>query len=281
MTRFWKQQQRRGHCRPKQIGGYRRSRLRPHEKTLRQWIKRQADLTLVELQERCRTELEVTIGLTALWHRLDRLGLSYKKNDARRRASAARRQGRAAALAAAQPQWDSARLVFIDETGLNTKMARLLRPLAPKAAAASQLCPTATGKARPSSPPYGRTRSTAPFLIEGAVNAEVFTAYLRQVLCPELQADDIVILDNLSTHKMAGVAGVDHRRRRDASATFRAYSPDLNPIEMAFAKLKAHLRRPPPAPSATSKRRRRQPRHFHSRSLPGRSFAMPNMRLFK
>ena len=99
VARFWKQQRRRGHCRPKQIGGYRRSRLRPHEKTLRHWIKQQADLTLVELQQRCREQLKVTIGLTALWHRLDRLGLSYKKNDPRRRATAARRQGRTAALA--------------------------------------------------------------------------------------------------------------------------------------------------------------------------------------
>ena len=47
---------------------------------------------------------------------------------------------------------------------------------------------------------------TAPFLIEGAVNAEVFTAYLEKVLCPGLRAGDLVILDNLSTHKVAGVA---------------------------------------------------------------------------
>ncbi len=99
VARFWQQQRSRGHCRPKQIGGYRRSRLCGHEKTLRQWIKRQADLTLGELQQRCRDRLQVTIGLTALWHRLDRLGLGYKKNDPRRRATAARRQSRAAALA--------------------------------------------------------------------------------------------------------------------------------------------------------------------------------------
>jgi transposase len=89
VERFWLQHQRTGHCRPKPIGGYRRSRLRPHEATLRRWIAQQADLTLAELQQRCGTELGIKIGLTALWHRLDRLGLSYKKNDARRRARAA------------------------------------------------------------------------------------------------------------------------------------------------------------------------------------------------
>lgn len=89
VERFRNQHQLRGHCRPRQIGGYRRSRLRPHEPTLRRWIARQADLTLVELQKRCGEKLGVKIGITALWHRLDRMGLSYKKNDARRRARAA------------------------------------------------------------------------------------------------------------------------------------------------------------------------------------------------
>ena len=81
----------------------------------------------------------------------------------------------------------------------------------------------------------------APFLIEGAVNAEVFTAYLDQVLCPELRRGDVVVLDNLSTHKVARVAALITAR----GATVRylpPYSPDLNPIELAFAKLKSHLR---------------------------------------
>lgn len=86
---------------------------------------------------------------------------------------------------------------------------------------------------------------TAPFLIEGAVNAEVFTAYLEKVLCPELRAGDIVILDNLSTHKVAGVGALI--AACGASVRYLPpYSPDLNPIEMAFAKLKAHLRQAAP-----------------------------------
>lgn len=139
-----------------------------------------------------------------------------------------------------QPQWERARLVFIDETGLNTKMARLYgRSLR------NQRCVAAV--------PHGHWQTStfiaalrcdglaAPFLIEGAVNAEVFTAYLRQVLCPELKKNDIVILDNLSTHKISSVAELVAAE----GAIVRylpAYSPDLNPIEMAFAKLKAQLR---------------------------------------
>ena len=86
VERFWKQHSLTGACRPKKIGGYRRSRLEKHDRTLRRWITEQSDLTLSGLQKRCLEQLKVTIGITALWHRLEQLGLSYKKNDARRRA---------------------------------------------------------------------------------------------------------------------------------------------------------------------------------------------------
>jgi transposase len=89
VERFWNQHGLTGACQPKQIGGYRRSRLRKHDRTLRRWLAEQPDLTLGELQKRCREQLEVSIGITALWHRLEQLGLSYKKNDARRRARSA------------------------------------------------------------------------------------------------------------------------------------------------------------------------------------------------
>lgn len=91
VERFWKRHRLTGKCQPKQIGGYRRSRLEQHDRTLRRWIGEQADLTLSQLRARCQEELNVAIGLTALWHRLEKLGLSYKKNHSRRRARSARR----------------------------------------------------------------------------------------------------------------------------------------------------------------------------------------------
>jgi transposase len=130
--------------------------------------------------------------------------------------------------------------VFIDETGLNTKLARL-----------RGRCPI--GQRCIGAIPHGHWQSStfiaalrhqsvaAPFLIEGPVDAEVFTVYLQRVLCPQLLAGDMVILDNLSTHKIQNVSqllsahGVGVRY-------LPPYSPDLNPIELAFAKLKAHLR---------------------------------------
>jgi transposase len=139
-----------------------------------------------------------------------------------------------------QPGWDVRRLVFIDETGLNTKMARHYGR-----------CPT--GRRCVSSLPHGHWQSStflaalrhesvgAPLLIDGPVDADAFTAYLEQVLCPELHEGDTLILDNLSTHKIASV----HRLLSARGVGLRylpPYSPDLNPIELAFAKLKAHLR---------------------------------------
>jgi transposase len=90
VERFWKQHCLTGVCRPRQIGGYRRSRLEMHDRTLRRWIAGQPGLTLEELRKRCLEQLNVAIGVTALWHRLEQLGLSYKKNDSRRRARSSR-----------------------------------------------------------------------------------------------------------------------------------------------------------------------------------------------
>lgn len=91
VERFWNEHRRTGQCLPKKIGGYRRSSLAPHDRRLQRWIEAQPDLSLAELQKRCQDQLEVSIGITALWHRLRHLGLSFKKNDARRRARPARR----------------------------------------------------------------------------------------------------------------------------------------------------------------------------------------------
>ncbi|OHE87600.1 MAG: transposase [Verrucomicrobia bacterium RIFCSPLOWO2_12_FULL_64_8] len=140
----------------------------------------------------------------------------------------------------AQPGWDSQRLVFLDETGLNTKLARLYGRC-PRGQRCVGAIPHGHWQTSTFIAALRAERISAPFLIEGAINAEVFTVYLRQVLCPELRVGDIVILDNLSTHKTEGVAELISAQ--GASVRYLpAYSPDLNPIEQAFAKLKAHLR---------------------------------------
>jgi len=84
-------------------------------------------------------------------------------------------------------------------------------------------------------------RIDAPFLVEGPMDADAFTAYLEHLLCPTLRPGDTLILDNLSTHKIPSVC----RLLSACGAQVRylpPYSPDLNPMELAIAKLKAHLR---------------------------------------
>jgi transposase len=83
---------------------------------------------------------------------------------------------------------------------------------------------------------------TAPLVLDGPINGEIFLAYVEQFLVPTLRPGDIVILDNLASHKVAGVA----EAIAAAGATVRylpPYSPDLNPIEQLFAKIKALLRK--------------------------------------
>jgi len=86
VQRYWKSYCQTGEAAPKKRGGYLRSRLADHDSVLSRWIEQEPDLTLEQLCQRCRQRLKVTISLHALWYRLNRIGLSFKKNDARRRA---------------------------------------------------------------------------------------------------------------------------------------------------------------------------------------------------
>ena len=146
-----------------------------------------------------------------------------------------------AAWKAEQPFLDPSRLVFIDETGASTNMLRRYGR-----------CPI--GERLVDKTPWGHwktttfvgglrvTGMTAPLVLDGPMNAETFLAYVEQFLVPTLKPGDIVIMDNLSSHKRPAIAAV----LTAAGATLRylpPYSPDLNPIEQAFSKLKAHLRK--------------------------------------
>jgi transposase len=101
VERYWKRYLNTGSIEPKQRGGYRRSCLQGHDQTLRAWIRQEKDLTLTQLRARIAQDLGIELGTTALWHRLERLGLSYKKNAARRRARPGGPPGRPPKLASA------------------------------------------------------------------------------------------------------------------------------------------------------------------------------------
>lgn len=132
------------------------------------------------------------------------------------------------------------RLVFIDETGTTTKMARL-RGRCLKGKRLHSKAPFGHWKTQTFIAALRCTGLTAPFVIDEPMNRLIFEAYVETQLVPTLHKGDVVIMDNLSSHKSPAV----EKAIRDTGAWILflpPYSPDLNPIEMAFAKLKAHLR---------------------------------------
>lgn len=144
------------------------------------------------------------------------------------------------AWAELQKTLDPARLVFLDETWATTALTPT-RGWAPK------------GERLVCTVPHGHWHTTtflcglrttglvAPLVLDGAINGPAFLAYTEQFLVPTLQPGDIVVLDNLSSHKVSGV-----REAIEAAGAallyLPPYSPDLNPIELAFSKLKRLLR---------------------------------------
>lgn len=145
------------------------------------------------------------------------------------------------AWSAGQAALDPDTLVFVDETWATTNMART-----------HGRCPV--GERLDAAVPHGHWKTTtftaalrsggltAPMVVDGATTGDLFVAYVEQVLVPTLRPGDIVIADNLACHKRAGARAAIEA----AGCELRflpPYSPDLNPIERAFSKLKALLRK--------------------------------------
>ena len=136
------------------------------------------------------------------------------------------------------------RLVFIDETWVKTNMAPL-RGWGPKGRRLKASAPFGHWKTLTFIAALRHDRLDAPWVIDGPINGEFFRLYVEQVLAPTLAPGDIVVLDNLGSHK--GKAARAAVRARGAHLIFLPpYSPDLNPIEQVFAKLKHLMRRAQP-----------------------------------
>ena len=133
------------------------------------------------------------------------------------------------------------KLVFIDETWTSTNMTRRYGR-APRGKRCIGSVPHGHWKTTTFVGALRRCRLTAPMVTDGPMDGEMFLAYVRKFLCPTLESGDIVILDNLSSHKVTGV----EQAITATGATvlyLPPYSPDLNPIEKFFSKLKALLRK--------------------------------------
>lgn len=140
-----------------------------------------------------------------------------------------------------QPRLDRKRLVFIDETSVATTIARLYG-WAPQGERLVQKLPHRNWKTVTFIAALRHNRVTAPFVLEGPMTGEMFKAYTEQFLAPTLKRGDIVFMDNVSVHKVDGIE--EAIKARGAILFYLpAYSPDFNPIEQLFAKLKALLRK--------------------------------------
>ena len=140
-----------------------------------------------------------------------------------------------------QPDLDPARLVFLDETWTATNMART-RGRCARGARLGSPQPPGHWKTTPRVAGLRLSGIAAPFVLDGPINRDAFQAYVDRVLVPELTPGDIVVMDNLGSHK--GSAVREAIEAAGAQVLFLPpYSPDFNPIEMAFSKLKALLRK--------------------------------------
>jgi transposase len=199
------------------------------------------DATIAELRAWLLETHKVSASTGLMNKTLAALGLTFKRKSvhaaeqSREDVAKARTQWREQ-----QPNLTPSKLVFIDETSVKTSMTR-------------RYGRAKCGHRLVAAVPHGHWKTTtfvgalrcdgltAPLTIDGAINGELFLAYVEQVLVPTLKPGDVVIMDNLRVHKIAGV-----REAIEAAGArlmfIPPYSPDLNPIELAFSKLKALLR---------------------------------------
>ena len=230
-----------GSTAPAKIGGCLAPALDPHENWGWDQVRKRPEITVRDLTRRVDETIGIAVGRDAVWRFLRRCGLSHKKMtriaDERGRPDVKRRRG---IWMRHQGRIDMKRLAFVDETCVKTNMAPL-RGWGPK------------GERLPGSAPFGHwntsafiaalrhDRIDAPWVVDGPVNGEVFLAWVTQELVPTLQEGDVVAMDNLACHKSPAVI----RAIRAAGARVRFLppcSPDLNPIEQAFSKIKHRLR---------------------------------------
>ncbi|AVM72844.1 hypothetical protein MSR1_38840 [Magnetospirillum gryphiswaldense MSR-1] len=132
-------------------------------------------------------------------------------------------------------------MVFIDETGASTKMARL-RGRAPRGERCRAPVPHGHWKTTTFVGALRLEGMTAPMVLDGAMNGPAFLAYVEQVLVPTLAPGDVVVMDNLPAHKLAAVRVAIEAAGAELHF-LPPYSPDFNPIEMAFSKLKSFLKK--------------------------------------
>jgi transposase len=217
-------------------------KLDPHRDVVGAVVEAQPDTSIEELQSLLASQHGIRASIGTIWSFLDRCGLTFKKKSAY-----AAEQDRPdvheqrAAWFEGQLDLDPAKLVFVDESFASTNMARVYGR-APRGRRLRAPIPHGTWTKTTIVAGLRLSGVTAAQLLDGSITGEAFLAYVREVLVPTLSPGDIVVIDNLSSHK-----GHPVREAIEAAGAtllfLPSYSPDFNPIEKAFSKLKAMLRK--------------------------------------
>ena len=227
------------------MGGYLRPKLEPHREFLGALRGEKSDITLKALCDRLLVERGVKADTSMMSRFFRRLGVTLKKKTLiareRDRAEITRHRAR---WRSRQKRVDASRLVFIDETWTKTNMTRLYG-WAPRGERLIDKVPQGKWKTATFLAALRNDRIEAPCMFDGPIDGERFRAYVEQFLVPTLKPNDIVILDNLGSHK-----GKPVRKAVKAAGArllfLPKYSPDLNPIEQVFAKIKGFVRKAAP-----------------------------------
>ncbi len=136
---------------------------------------------------------------------------------------------------------DVTQFKFLDESGVNLSLTRWYGRAAPDQRVVEQV-PFPSGPQTTTLAVIGLTGVSAPLMLSGAVNGSVFYGYIAQCVAPSLQPGDVLFMDNLPAHKVAGIEALIEAQGARL-IYLPPYSPDFNPIELAWSKVKATLRR--------------------------------------
>ncbi len=232
-----------GEVAPLKMGGDHRSqRIEAHADFILARIAEKPDMTIMELRDKIKERHGLGFGYGTVWRFLARHNITRKKKTGH--ASEQERED----VAAAREAWfegeldlDPLKLVFLDETAISTNMARRFG-WAPQGERCRMSVPFGHWQTKTLIAALRYDRVDAPMTIDGALDGAAFLAYVEQVLAPTLCAGEIVVMDNVPTHKVAGVR--EAIAARGASVLhLPPYSPDFNPIEKSFSKIKSILER--------------------------------------
>ena len=232
---------------PGRMGGHRKRVLEPHRAFIKERISQTPHLTLHGLKDELAAR-GVKVSHNAVWTFPRHEGLRFKKTlfaIEQARADVARRRQRWRSW---QVRFDPKRLVFIDETRTKTNMAPL-RGWGPRGVRIIGKAPFGRWKTMTFIAALRQDHIAAPCLFDGPINGQVFLAWVQQSLAPTLKPGEIVIMDNLRSHR--GKAVRHAIRKAGAKLLFLPkYSPDHNPIEQVFSKLKHGLRKAKTRPNS-------------------------------